>query len=69
MPLGAEVGLATGHSVLDGTQLPHGKGHSSPTPTFRPMSIVAKPLPMSATAELLLFFVFVFFCLWFRAAD
>ena len=33
-----------------GTQLPHGKGHSSPT--FRPMSIVVKRSPISATAEL-----------------
>jgi len=32
---------------------PHGKGHSTP-PTFRPMSIVAKRSPVSATAELLL---------------
>ena len=31
---------------------PHGKGHSSPH--FRPMSIVAKRSPISATAELLL---------------
>jgi len=30
-----------------GTQLPHGKGHS--TPTFRPMCIVAKRSPISAT--------------------
>jgi len=30
MPLGTEVGLVPGHIVLDGTQLPHKKGHSSP---------------------------------------
>jgi len=30
MPLGMEVGLGSGHIVLDGTQLPfHGKGLSS----------------------------------------
>ena len=32
---------------------PHGKGHSSPLPTFRPMSIVAERSPISVTAELL----------------
>jgi len=37
-----------------GTQLRHGKGHSSPPPTFRPMSIVAIRSPISATAELFL---------------
>ena len=31
MPLGMEIGLDPGDFVLDGTQLPHGKGHSSPT--------------------------------------
>jgi len=30
MPLGTEAGLGPGHIVLHGTQLPHGKGHSSP---------------------------------------
>ena len=30
MPLGMEVGLVQGYVVLDGTQLPHGKGHNSP---------------------------------------
>ena len=33
-----------------GTQLPHGKGHSSP-PTFQPTSIVAKWSLISATAD------------------
>jgi len=28
--LGTTVGLGPGHIVLDGDQLPHGKGHSSP---------------------------------------
>jgi len=32
---------------------PHRKGHSSPSPTFQPMSIVAKRSLTSATAELL----------------
>jgi len=55
MPLGKEVGLGPGHIVLDGdpvgTQPPQ-----QPLPTFRPMSIVAKQSPISATAELLLYF-------------
>jgi len=52
MPLGKEVGLGPGHIVLDGdpvgTQPPQ-----QPLPTLRPMSIVAKRSPISATAELL----------------
>jgi len=32
MPLGKEVGLGSGHIVLDGTQRPH----SSPSPFFGP---------------------------------
>ena len=36
MPLGTDVGLSTGDIVLDGIQLPHGKGHSSPPPLFGP---------------------------------
>jgi len=43
MPLGMEVGLGSGHIVLDGDAAPPQKmGHSSPPPTFRPMSIVIK---------------------------
>jgi len=40
----AHVGLGPGEIVLDGDQLttPAKKGHSSPPPTFQPMSIVAK---------------------------
>jgi len=53
MPLGKEVGLGPGHIVLDGdpvgTQPPQ-----QPLPSFRPMSIVAKWSPISATAEILL---------------
>ena len=47
MPLGMEVCLGPDHIVLDGDPAPH------PTPTFWPMSIVAKQSPISATAELL----------------
>jgi len=42
MPFGTEVGLGPGHIVLDGTQLRRPKGAQQPSPTFRPMSIVAK---------------------------
>jgi len=52
MPLGMEVGLCPGHIVLDGTQLPLPKGAQSTN--FRPMSVVAKRLPISATVEHLL---------------
>jgi len=44
MPLGMEVGLSPGDFVLDGDLAsPPLKGHS-PTPNFRPMSVVAKRL-------------------------
>jgi len=56
MPLGKELGLGLGHIVLDGD--PVGTGDPAPPQqpltTFRPMSIVAKRSPISATAELLL---------------
>jgi len=42
MPLGMEVGLGSGDVVLDGDPPLPKTGHS--TPTFRPMSIVAKRL-------------------------
>ena len=45
MPLSTEVGLDPGDIVLDGAPAPTcGKGHSSPLPAFRPMSVVAKRL-------------------------
>jgi len=53
MPLGKEVGLGPGHIMLDGDPV----GTQPPTaapPHFRPMPIVAKRSPISATAELLL---------------
>ena len=55
MPLGKEVGLGPGHIVFDGDPV----GTQPPTaapPHFRPMSIVVKRSPISATAELLLKF-------------
>jgi len=52
MPLGTEVGIDPSHIVLDGDPVPSPqKGHS---PKFRPMSVVAKRSPISATAEPLL---------------
>jgi len=54
MPLGTKVSLGPGHIVLSrgpGT-LPKKRG-TAPPPTFRPMSIVAKWSPISATVELL----------------
>ena len=54
MPLSKDVGLSPGHIVLDGDPVWTQHPHSSPSPTFRPMSIVAKRSSISATAELLL---------------
>jgi len=48
MPLGKEVGLGRGDIVLDGDPAPQWKGAQQP-PTFWPMSIVAKQLPILAT--------------------
>ena len=53
MPLGKQVGVGPGHIVLDGD--PMGTQPPTAAPShFRPMSIVAKRSPISATAELLL---------------
>ena len=51
MPLGTEVGIGSGDTVLDVP--PKRAQQYSPSPTFRPMSIVAKQSPISATTELL----------------
>jgi len=53
MPLGTEVGLGPVHIVLDGNPAPPKKKGGIAAPTFRPMPIVAKRSPISATAELL----------------
>jgi len=52
-----EVRLGPGHIVLDGDRVlpPQKKGTAAPA--FRPMSIVAKRSPISATAELLLHYI------------
>jgi len=54
MPLGnrTEVGLGPVYSVRWRPSSPHGKGPAAPSPTFRPVYVVAKRSPISATAEL-----------------
>jgi len=55
MPLGMDLGLGPGHIMLDGNPAPPTERGTAPPFTFRPMSIVAKRLPITAaTAELLL---------------
>jgi len=54
MPLGMEVGLGPGDTVLDEDPAPPWKG-AQQAPTYQPMCIVVKRSPISATAELLLF--------------
>jgi len=53
MPLDTEVGLGSGDIVLDGDPAPPTEKGTAARPHFRPMSIVAKRSPISATAELL----------------
>jgi len=53
MPLGKEVGVGPGHIVLDGDPVGTQRHPQQPLPSFRPMSIVIKRSPISATAELL----------------
>jgi len=57
MPLGKSVGLGPGHIVLDGDPVGTQRPPQLTLPTFRPMSIVAKRSPISATAELLSYIV------------
>jgi len=52
MPLGTEVGLGPGHIVLEGNPASPMERAQQPTPSFRPISIVAKRSPISANAEL-----------------
>jgi len=53
MPLGMEVGLGPGDIVLDGDPAPPSRKGAQQPSTFRPMSIVAKGSPISATTKLL----------------
>jgi len=48
MPVGTMVGLGTGHIVSDGDPAPQKGGTAH---NLRPMSIVAKQSPITATAE------------------
>ena len=50
MPLGTEVGLDPGDIVLDGDPTPPRKGAQQPH-FSRPMSLVAKRSPITATAR------------------
>ena len=52
MPLGKVVGLGPSHIVLDGDPVGTQPPRAAPS-HFRPMPIVAKRSPISATAELL----------------
>jgi len=69
MPLGMEVGLDPGHIMLDGAQLIPRQGAQQLAPRFRPMSIVAKRSPISATAELLFYISYLkTFMHWFMTS-
>jgi len=57
MLLGSEIGLGSGHMVLDEDPAPRARKRAQQPPTFRPMSIMAKRLPISATAELLFYVI------------
>jgi len=56
MPLDTEVGLGSDDIMLDGDPAAPRKKAQQPPPTFRPVFIVAKRSPISATAELLTLF-------------
>jgi len=53
MPLGTELGLGPGDTVLDEDPAPTTERGTAAS-TIRPMSIVAKRSPILATAELLI---------------
>jgi len=60
MPLGTKVGLGAGHIVLDGDPAPFLPKRGTHT-HFRPVSIVDKRSPISATAEHFLFLLLHYF--------
>jgi len=64
MPLGTGVGLGPGDIVLDGAPAAPPSKKGGTAPNFRPMSIVVKRSPISATAELL-FISFFSICIVF----
>jgi len=57
MPFGTEIGLIPGHIVSDGNPAPPTERGTAAL-TFRPVSVVAKQSPISATAELLFSFYY-----------
>jgi len=61
MTLGMEVDLSPRHTVLHGAQLPAASApppeRGTATPLFSAMSVVAKWLPISASAELLYYII------------
>jgi len=63
MPLGMEVDLGSGHIVLDGGPIPT-PATGTDAPSFRPMSIVAKRPPISATTEHLLILCDTVYLVW-----
>jgi len=67
MPLGTVLRLGPGEIVLDGDPAAS-KDRGTAAPACRPMSIVAKRSPISATAELL-FMVVNGFAIRFRSCD
>ena len=66
MPLGTEVELGPGHIVLDEDRAPSPapSERGAAAPSFRPMSIVAKRSPISATAKHLLTSVIIWCSYW-----
>ena len=54
IPLGTEVGLGPGDTVLDGDTAPPWKGAQQPLPHFSALQFALARSPISATAELLL---------------
>jgi len=59
MPLRVEVELGPGDIVLDGDPAPPPTERGTASPTFRPMSVVAKQSPSSETAKLLYSYSFL----------
>jgi len=53
IPVGTAVGIGPGDIVLDGDSAAPSTERGTASPTFRPMSIVAKRSAISPTAELL----------------
>jgi len=61
MALGMEVVLSPGHVVLNVLHVDPAPQYGH-TPNSRPISVVAKRSPISATAE----YLFIYMCFWFK---